>query len=208
MTFGDIIRSFSPPALDPGGIVFNGKNLMVACGGDGRIHEVDRETGLSIRSFPYISFRLDLGLMGNMLLQTNGTTTIYVTDLLGNLIYTLPAIESYVYGLTWMGGGIIIQTAYNLPADRNSYLSFRERGSSWARVRRVDTGVRLAGLCFDGKDIYGMDYVTFRITKINIDGEVIASTPFANRPLGVAFDGKYLWVTNDVTDLIYCVSLN
>lgn len=207
--FGDIVRSFASPALNPFGIVFNGRNLMIACGGDGRIHEVDRETGLSIRSFPYLFTQNGLGLMENLLLQTNAANNaIYVTDLLGNLVYTLPVVPQFTFGLTWMGGGMIIQTAYNDVSLRNSYLLFRERGSSWAEVRRVDTGLYLAGICFDGKDIYGADYNLNRLYKISIDGDVIASAVHPARPVGVAFDGKSLWVTNDTTDLIYCVSVN
>lgn len=207
MVFGDIIKSFASPALNPGGITFDGKNLLVCCGGDGRIHEIDRQIGSSIRSFPYIAFLLGLEMMENTLLQSDGTNIIYITDMLGNRIRTLPGIETFIYGLTWMGGGMIIQTAYNAGTGRNSYLSFRERGSSWTRVRRVDTNVGLLGICFDGKDIYGVEYdPANRIVKISIDGNIINSVAFLTRPRGITFDGKNLWVTNDTTDLIYCVS--
>lgn len=208
MTFGDIIRSFAPPALNPAGITFNGKNLLVACGGDGRIHEVDRETGASIRNFAYISLHFVLCYIdGSRLLQSNGGEIIYLTDLSGNLIRTFPNILPYVYGVTYMGGGMFIQTGYS--GTHNSLLIFRELSGLAPEIRRVNTGnIDLAGLCFDGKDIYAADYGANRLRKISIDGDIIASAVHPARPIGVAFDGKSLWVTNDTTDLIYCVSVN
>ena len=213
MTFGDIIKTIAPPALNPAGIAFNGKNLLVACGGDGNIHEIDRQTGSSVRSFPYIGIQLGLEcLEDGRLLQGNGTNLIYLTDLQGNLIRTFPGINTYVYGITDTEGGIFIQTAYDTVGALNSLLIYREFSRLAPEIRRVNTAVglwALIGLCFDGKDLYAGRYTGVTgIMKFSIDGELIEQAAFPDRPMGVTFDGKNLWVTNDVTDLIYCMSVN
>lgn len=206
MAFGSILFSYSSPALNPAGITFDGKNLLVGCNGDSKIHEVDRPSGKDVRSFSYITSNIGLGCDGKNLFQSNGAAIMIVTDKLGNEVKRF-TLNQYVYGFAVLGGGIIVTPAWNGAISKNAYLYFYELETG-KYIRRVNTGYNLGGLCFDGKVIYGAGYSDNKIFMLDLDGSLINSVSTTERPLGIAFDGKNLWVANDTTDKIYCMSRN
>lgn len=209
MAFGNVIQSFAFAPLNPTGITFDGKNLLVTRADvAGLVHSIDRATGAIVNTFSKQANCYGLHYDSGKVFQTRGGTDQHVLycDVAGNLIRDLGAIPGAVeiYGMDSLDDGTLIVTDYN-----QTEIWFIERSDATHLIRSWDVGfVRPYGCAFDGEFIYVVDYFSFRIVKFDVDGRQINTASVPQRPLDLTYDGKYLWVTNDLTDRIYCVSVN
>lgn len=206
MAFGDIVRSFAFAPLNPYGVSFDGKNLLVRSEATGQIYSVDRATGALVRRFASQGNVIDIHYEDGKVFETRHIDNhVLYCDLAGNLIKDLGAVAgaTLIFGIGCLHDGMLVIADYT-----GTRLWFVEKSSARV-INSWNVGFGCFGVCFDGKDVYiGKYSVPYGLYKFDLIGNLLRSVALGLRPMGLVHDGKYLWTADDLNDKIYCVSVN
>lgn len=201
------MASFAFTPTKPAGVAFDGKNLLILSYNTSRVYSIDRFTGAPVQSFPMQPNCYHLCYVDGKVFETRNTDKhLLYCDLAGNLITDLGVVTgaASLYGIDSLGDGILVLVDYV-----NAEVIFVSI-SPLSVIRRWAIGFA-GSICvtYDGKDLYVGRYdAPRRLVKFDVYGNIINSVGTLSRPNGLKFDGKYLWVANDSTDRIYCISVD
>jgi hypothetical protein len=211
MAFGDVVKYVTTPASLLLGVVFDGVNLYYTDYKTGRLYMCDRN-GNVIRSAVVTgaSGVLGVGTNGNFLVIRRVSPTPVVNQFLDKATLAVVsqttlnnASNTQIYDYAFDGKGWWLANTYNNRIDyANPELTYLVRTFP-------HPGSQAIAIATDGKDLYVADLTDHLIYKMDKYGNVIARAPTpTTSPRGMTFDGKYLWLSEQVNYRIYCISIN
>jgi hypothetical protein len=199
---GDIVRSFAHPHSQARGLHHNGKHLL-APGGPVGVYVIDPKTGAVVKLISTGGTQ-DVVSFGDSLWTTRwGNSLIRQWDWDGNLLKTVTAFASGQGGITTDG-----RYLYFCSITGNDWLvqlDFEGNAVSvWQNVIGNPSALSYAGsgrfyIVSDSNNIYLVDFAGRNQIKV--------ITQPATDAKGVAFDGRYLWVADDIAQTIYQVEV-
>lgn len=203
MALGDIIRSFPSVDPTPRGLTFDGKDLWLSADNVNQIWQIDRATGTVIRSLaaPALAPR-GLAFDGKDLWHVDATLAIiYQIDLpTGSVIRSFAAPGVFPTGLAFEEKNLWCAQGLNAhQIDRVAGVVIRSFG--------LTAGFDLT---FDGKNLYETSAGAVNIRDLETGAVVnsFAAPLGAAECYGITFDGKDLWISDNINNLIHQVSLS
>ncbi len=129
---------------------------------------------------------------GTLWLGTDNTNTRLVlhTDLTGTVIGSFGPEEASGIAIDPAGNLIYIGTSGGLITSRNL-------GSPGVVLASITPGTIFGeDMAFDGTNLWRVDILSYAVDKIDpATGAILQSFPTGFQPLGIAWDGKNLWVS-------------
>ena len=188
------------------GLAWDGRYLWQVDNGADRIHQIDPDTGTSIRDFATPGFSpLGLTWDGRTLWHTDDNSDlIYQIDpISGVVIRTLAGPAASTRGIIWDGRMLWV-------SDTGTSLAYQidpATGTVQRSIALPGNGTR--DLAWDGASLWNCDIATDRIYQIDpVTGTVKRSFPApSDSPRGITWDGRTLWNSDRDSDLIYQLSV-
>lgn len=205
-----VVNSFASPDIYPNGLAWDGASLWLNGGSNDGFYELDPTTGATLSSF----FPSEPGGDNAMGCAFDGT------NLWGNYLYDTGS-PADVYEYTTAG---VYQSDFAGPANYGTGLTFDGTylwyaASTPNTIYQVDTsGSLISSFTFPGSGPRGLGYdlandvlwcgAGSTLYALQTDGTVIEtynlnSVAGGFSSAGVAFDGTYIWIAEQASDIIY-----
>lgn len=198
--------------IDPnwiGKMTFDGKVLWLSAEFDETLIKMDRQ-GNIIRRFTLPNMEADLigGLVfdGMFFWGQSSNAILYKFDRQGNEIkrIDLTALNPVGNGLGYNGKHLQV---VDIVSDEFYTIDFEGRHIHTTDIS--SSGGIQQDIAFDGKTNLLANSADRNVQTLSKDGAIVKTTPvpaWANRIYGNVYDGKYLWVCDDITDTVALLS--
>ena len=107
----------------------------------------------------------------------------------------------HVWAANWREG-----TISKLSQDEGEVARF-DAGPLPYDIVRDALGPLVYGLTFDGSNVWTANSADGTVSRMNLDGEVVATYPVGAGPALLEFDGRNIWVTNTSDDTVTKITL-
>jgi hypothetical protein len=194
-----VVNSFPSPSVTPRGLAWDGTYLWHCDDGQNKILQLDI-LGNIISSFtspgpePY-----GLAYDGtNLWVCDNTNDYVYEVTTDGEILSSFPS-PGNLYGIGWDGNNLW------LTVEGTSLYKMTKAGEILEEYQIGDIA-RWSDLTFDGVNLWIAHYED-KIAEVSIGGEVLKSFDIDGHPIGIAWDGNFLWYTGESLDMIYQVQV-
>ena len=183
--------TYSTAGLTPQSIAFDGTNMWVACGSAG-VTKVDPSGNFTTYNGGNFTGAVAIAFDGTyMWVSDNTNSKLFKVDSSGNITLKVASFAPYsapvrlVYDGTYLWGSDSGYGVYQITTA--AYVS---------RYNISDTSAQFYGLTFDGNNVWVVDAENTKIYKFASGGAYTGYSISGFQPLGVIFDGTYLWTAN------------
>ena len=206
MTFGDIIRSFATPGGSPRDLAWDGKTFWHTKDDTDRIYQFDPSTLKIIRSFAAPATGTSgITFDGKYLwVSDNITDLAYQIDPTdGKVIRTIPLPGASPIALSWY-----VKTLWTID-NAGPTLYQMDLFGNVIRSLATSTGNSPGIETYDGR-LWFTSLSNALILEYDIGTllEIRRTASPGASPVGIVFDGKYLWNADTTEDRIYQLALS